>query len=225
MDLTNEEIQGGLEQLEVDLETSCTLYIGNLSFYTTEEQIYELFSKCGEVKRIIMGLDRLKKTPCGFCFVEYYYRQNALDCMKFLNGTKLDERIIRTDIDPGFKAGRQFGRGKAGGQVRDEKRKDYDEGRGGWGAAMLEDDQREVKQREVYKSATDAVPTGSSDFFTNVDSSNFHQISILYFELTFAFFSIVDKKRGRGDDGQNDGDLDEFHRTSRFRKRSPDMDE
>ena len=38
--------------------------IGNLSFYTTEEQIYELFSKCaspedgGGIKRIIMGLDR-----------------------------------------------------------------------------------------------------------------------------------------------------------------------
>jgi nuclear cap-binding protein subunit 2 len=27
------------------LETSTTLYVGNLSFYTTEEQIYELFSK------------------------------------------------------------------------------------------------------------------------------------------------------------------------------------
>jgi nuclear cap-binding protein subunit 2 len=45
--------------------------VGNLSFYTSEDQIYELFSMCGEVKRVIMGLDRVKKTPCGFCFVEY----------------------------------------------------------------------------------------------------------------------------------------------------------
>ena len=52
-----------------------TLYIGNLSFYTTEEQIYELFSKCGGVRRVIMGLDRYKKTPCGFCFVEFYNRK------------------------------------------------------------------------------------------------------------------------------------------------------
>lgn len=37
---------------------------------TTEEQIYELFSRVGGVKRIIMGLDRNNKTPCGFCFVE-----------------------------------------------------------------------------------------------------------------------------------------------------------
>ena len=25
----------------------------------------------GDVKRVIMGLDRVKMTPCGFCFVEY----------------------------------------------------------------------------------------------------------------------------------------------------------
>eukprot|EP01119_Soliformovum_irregulare_P023840 TRINITY_DN8417_c0_g1_i1.p1 TRINITY_DN8417_c0_g1~~TRINITY_DN8417_c0_g1_i1.p1 ORF type:complete len:190 (+),score=42.96 TRINITY_DN8417_c0_g1_i1:168-737(+) len=124
-------------QYEIDVEdalqTSCTLYIGNLSFYTTEEQIYELFSKCGEVKRIIMGLDKVKKTPCGFCFVEYYTHEDARDAIQFINGTRLDDRNIRTDWDAGFREGRQYGRGKTGGQVRDEYRTDYDPGRGGYG--------------------------------------------------------------------------------------------
>lgn len=53
------------------LETSTTVYVGNLSFYTREEQIWELFSKVGEVKRIVMGLNKFELTPCGFCFVEY----------------------------------------------------------------------------------------------------------------------------------------------------------
>jgi len=110
-----------------------TLYVGNLSFYTTEEQIYEVFSKAGEVKRIIMGLDRYRKTPCGFCFVEYYTRKDAEDAMKYVNGMKLDERIVRADWDRGFTEGRQFGRGRTGGQIRDDYRKDYDSGRGGWG--------------------------------------------------------------------------------------------
>lgn len=45
------------------------MQIGNLSFYTTEEQIYELFTKCaspddgGGIKRIIMGLDRNTRWP------------------------------------------------------------------------------------------------------------------------------------------------------------------
>lgn len=64
------------------LRLSTTLYVGNLSFYTTEEQIFELFSKCGDIRRIVMGLDKYKKTPCGFCFVEYYTRMDAENCLR-----------------------------------------------------------------------------------------------------------------------------------------------
>lgn len=53
--------------------------------------------------------------------------------MRYINQTRLDDRIIRTDWDAGFIDGRQFGRGRSGGQVRDEYRKDYDPGRGGFG--------------------------------------------------------------------------------------------
>ena len=34
-----------------------------------------------------MGLDRLRETPCGFCFVEYYSHQDALDGMEYIGGT------------------------------------------------------------------------------------------------------------------------------------------
>ncbi|KAK3368217.1 hypothetical protein B0H63DRAFT_488020 [Podospora didyma] len=135
------------------LKDATTLYVGNLSFYTTEEQVYELFSKCGEIKRLVMGLDRFNKTPCGFCFVEYYTHQDALDCMKYIGGTKLDERIIRTDLDPGFEEGRQYGRGKSGGQVRDEYREDYDEGRGGLGRAIQQAERLREAERPDGREA------------------------------------------------------------------------
>merc|ERR1712112_343220 len=92
----------------------------------TEEQIYELFGKCGEVKRVVMRLDKFKRTPCGFCFVEYYAREDAENAMRYINGTRMD-------WDAGFIEGRQYGRGKSGGQVRDEYRTDFDSGRGGYG--------------------------------------------------------------------------------------------
>ena len=38
--------------------------------------------------------------------------------MRYVSGTRLDDRIVRTDWDAGFIEGRQFGRGKTGGQVR-----------------------------------------------------------------------------------------------------------
>jgi len=135
------------------LADATTLYVGNLSFYTTEEQVYELFSKCGEIKRLVMGLDRFQKTPCGFCFVEYFTHQDALDCMKYIGGTKLDERIIRTDLDPGFEEGRQYGRGKSGGQGRDEHREDYDEGRGGFGRTLQNERMRDVDRSRDFEDS------------------------------------------------------------------------
>jgi nuclear cap-binding protein subunit 2 len=105
---------------------SDTVYVGNLSFYTSEEQMWELFSKCGPVKRIIMGLNAQTKTPCGFAFVEYYKKEGANKCIKFLNGTRLDEMTIRTELDRGFQPGRQYGRASSGGQYRDEYRVTFD---------------------------------------------------------------------------------------------------
>lgn len=167
-----------------------TPQIGNLSFYTTEEQIYELFSKCaspedgGGIKRIIMGLDRNTRcgstspirfssahachscrTPCGFCFVEYYTHAEALASMRHVSGTKLDERIIRCDLDLGYKEGRQFGRGKSGGQVRDEHRQDYDPGRGGWGAQAQLERRREVEERYLdVQDGPGAVASGGGEW-------------------------------------------------------------
>ena len=78
----------------------------------------QVFSRAGDVKRIIMGLDKHQMTPCGFAFVVYYTRQDAEDAVKYISGTIMDDRPVRVDFDWGFKDGRQFGRGRSGGQVR-----------------------------------------------------------------------------------------------------------
>ena len=162
------------------LKASTTVYVGNLAFHTTEEQIHELFGKCGLLRRIVMGLDKNARTPCGFCFVEYHTRADTESCVRYLNGVLLDERSVRIDFDwcapprccacrrwrssgrarargaraprgdegwlshppaallRGFQEGRQFGRGKHGGQVRDEYRTTFDVGRGGYGKLVGE---------------------------------------------------------------------------------------
>lgn len=65
--------------------------IGNLSFYTTEEQIYELFSKCanpedgGGIKRIIMGLDRNTRSAITVLFSKQTTNKKTLqDSVWFL---------------------------------------------------------------------------------------------------------------------------------------------
>ncbi|CAN0896740.1 Nuclear cap-binding protein subunit 2 [Linum grandiflorum] len=130
---------GSQEEFEYALQTSTTVYIGNMSFYTTEEQVYELFTRAGEIKKIIMGLDKNTKTPCGFCFVLFYSRDDTENAVKYISGTILDDRPIRVDFDWGFQEGRQWGRGRSGGQVRDEYRTDYDPGRGGYGKLVQQE--------------------------------------------------------------------------------------
>lgn len=62
--------EGTQQEFDERLRTSTTLYVGNLSFYTSEEQLLEAFSKAGDVLRIVMGLDKQQRTPCGFAFGE-----------------------------------------------------------------------------------------------------------------------------------------------------------
>ena len=50
---------------------SVTLYVGGLSNHTRDSQIHELFSSVGRIVQVIMGIDRAKRTPCGFCFIVY----------------------------------------------------------------------------------------------------------------------------------------------------------
>lgn len=127
------------EEWQQKLSVSKTVYVGNLSFYTTEEQIYELFSQCGDIDVLVMGLNRKKKNPCGFCFVRYFTHAMANRAVEFLNGIFFDERLIRVDWDSGEdieKETRRYGRGISGMQWRDEFRQNYDPDRGGEGGGI-----------------------------------------------------------------------------------------
>ena len=108
------------------LKNSSTIYIGNLSYNTTEFQLYQLFSFCGKIKRVIMGLNRNTYSPCGFAFIEYLDKESALVARKTLMGAILDGKEIRVDIDIGYEKDREFGRGRSGCQRRDEMRRSYD---------------------------------------------------------------------------------------------------
>ncbi|GBG69369.1 hypothetical protein CBR_g4062 [Chara braunii] len=202
--------EGTQEEFEVALRTSTTVYVGNLSFYTTEEQIYEVFSRTGEIKRIIMGLDKNTKTPCGFCFVIYYTREDTEDCVKYISGTILDDRPIRVDFDWGFVEGRQFGRGRSGGQVRDEYRTDYDPGRGGFGKLV----QLELTARQQM----------IGDYGQQAPLLSLYPVAVPHAQYTGRKRSREDypsegsSKRPRGDDNR-------MGRNPRFRERGDSDDE
>ncbi|KAJ7558536.1 hypothetical protein O6H91_04G044700 [Diphasiastrum complanatum] len=160
---------GSDRDFQEKLRESSTVYVGNLSFYTTEEQMYEVFSRCGDIKKIIMGLDKNSKTPCGFGFVLFYTREDTEDAVKYVSGTILDDRPIRVDFDWGFENGRQWGRGRSGGQVRDEYRTDYDPGRGGYGKLV----QKELESRRLVEYTDSSVLGAISSYPTSFQTPRY----------------------------------------------------
>ncbi len=73
---------------------------------------FVLLSKC-----LISVIQSLFIHLISALLTRFYQRCDAEDAIRFVNGTRLDDRIVRTDWDAGFVEGRQYGRGKTGGQV------------------------------------------------------------------------------------------------------------
>ncbi|KII60959.1 Nuclear cap-binding protein subunit 2 [Thelohanellus kitauei] len=136
------DFAGPPEELERKLAESTTVYVGNLSFYVEESQIYAFFSIFGPIKSVIMGLNRNTKTPCGFCFVVFYRRCHAESAASYISAMMLNNRLLTVDIDAGFEEGRQYGRGNHGGQIQDERRTIFDEERGGYAKFVKRDSER-----------------------------------------------------------------------------------
>jgi RNA recognition motif-containing protein len=70
------------------------LYVGNMSYDTTQEQIRALFSEAGEVTEVSLITDRDTGRPKGFGFVEMTTDEGAQEAIKRLNGKIVDARAL-----------------------------------------------------------------------------------------------------------------------------------
>jgi RNA recognition motif-containing protein len=91
------------------------LYVGGLSYDTTEDQLTEAFAKFGTVESAKVIMDRDSDRSKGFAFVEMSSNSEAQKAMQGLNGTALDGRSIRVDHAQ-ERPERGDGRGGYGGQ-------------------------------------------------------------------------------------------------------------
>jgi RNA recognition motif-containing protein len=71
------------------------VYVGNISFKTTEEDIKQMFLDFGDIESINMITDSQTGRPKGFCFVEMSSEEEAAKAIKALNETKFMNRTIR----------------------------------------------------------------------------------------------------------------------------------
>jgi len=74
------------------------LYIGNLSFQTTEDALRDLFVEHGEVESVRLITDRYTGRSRGFAFVEMATNEGAQAAIEALNGKSVDERELRVEV-------------------------------------------------------------------------------------------------------------------------------
>jgi RNA recognition motif-containing protein len=97
------------------------IYVGNLSFNTTEEELRQLFEQHGSVSSVSVITDRETGRPRGFAFVEMGSDQEAQAAIQEMDGYELDGRPLRVneaqERQPGGGGGgggRGFGGGGGG---------------------------------------------------------------------------------------------------------------
>lgn len=70
------------------------IFVGNLPFSATDEQLNELFGKHGEVIKAEVVKDRFTERSRGFGFVEMAQAEHATAAIAALNGQELDGRPL-----------------------------------------------------------------------------------------------------------------------------------
>ena len=73
------------------------IYIGNLPYNVSEEELKELFSQFGEVSSSSIIMDRFSGQSKGFGFVEMPQNSEAEDAIKALNESALKGRNIKVN--------------------------------------------------------------------------------------------------------------------------------
>lgn len=79
------------------LESAVTIYVGNLSFQATEEDLREVFAEYGEVVRVSLPTDRETGKKRGFAFVEMKEEANEDNAIEELDGAQWLGREIRVN--------------------------------------------------------------------------------------------------------------------------------
>jgi cold-inducible RNA-binding protein len=106
---------------------SSKVFVGNLDFNTTRDEVQSLFSQIGEIKDVFLPTDRESGRPRGFAFVEFVNEEDAAKAIERFNGYELSGRALRVN------AAEDRPRRDAAGGGGGGRRPSYGGGGGGYG--------------------------------------------------------------------------------------------
>src|SRR5262245_63465678 len=96
-------MSGGASQwrhVQLDREDSTIprkVFVGNLSFNTTQDRLREPFATAGQVASVHIGTDRETGRSRGFAFVEFSSEEEAQKAISSFNDFELDGRKLRVN--------------------------------------------------------------------------------------------------------------------------------
>jgi RNA recognition motif-containing protein len=91
------------------------IFVGNLSYQTTQDELHAAFSAYGAVERVNIVTDRDTGQPRGFAFVEMTERKDAETAIEQLNGAQMNGRALNVnEARPKPAGGGGFGGGRGG---------------------------------------------------------------------------------------------------------------
>ena len=100
------------------------IYVGNLSYQTTEEDLRTLFAKAGQVASVALIKDRDTGNSKGFAFVEMTTQAEAQKAISMLNGFNLEDRELKVNLaKPREDRGGGFGNRSSGFGNRNNNRR------------------------------------------------------------------------------------------------------
>ncbi|KAM7416602.1 hypothetical protein PAMA_018582 [Pampus argenteus] len=82
------------DEEEEDIAESGRLFVRNLPYTCTEEEIKDLFSKHGPLSEVLFPIDNLTKKPKGFAFITYMIPENAVAALTQLDGHIFQGRML-----------------------------------------------------------------------------------------------------------------------------------
>ena len=74
------------------------LYVGNLPFDTTEDDLKTLFSEAGEVKSAMLIKDKISGRSKGFGFVEMDSQESLQNALKIFASYTYQDRVLKVDM-------------------------------------------------------------------------------------------------------------------------------
>jgi len=91
------------------------IFVGNLSYQTTQEELHAAFAQYGNVERVNIVTDRDTGQPRGFAFVEMTDRREAETAISQLNGAEMNGRALNVNEARPKPTGGGFGGGRGSG--------------------------------------------------------------------------------------------------------------